>query len=157
MVDELVDRLDRAGFPGITASFHPVFENIDSGGTRLTELAARADVTHQAMGDLVSALEARGYVERRADPIDGRARLVCLTPLGRRMVRRALREMGAIEEAWQRRFEASGCPDFRAALEAAVTSARADLARAPTRDLAPRLAQRQRRTVERLSGRDRQR
>jgi hypothetical protein len=29
MVVDLVDRLDAAGFSGISATFHPVFENID--------------------------------------------------------------------------------------------------------------------------------
>jgi DNA-binding MarR family transcriptional regulator len=123
MVVDLVDRLDAAGFAGISAAFHPVFENIDSQGTRLTELAARAEMTHQSMGELVATLERRGYLQRRPDPTDGRARLVCLTPQGQQFLRRALREIREIEASWQRRFDAVGVPDLRFALEAAVSSA----------------------------------
>ena len=57
-------------------------------------------MTHQSMGELVRTLEARGYVERVADPHDGRARLVRLTAKGRQMVRTALAEIAAIEQDW---------------------------------------------------------
>jgi DNA-binding MarR family transcriptional regulator len=104
MVDELVERLDAAGYPDISATYHPVFENIDRDGTRLTDLAARAAMTHQSMGELVATLEQRGYVERRPDPSDGRARLVALTPQGRRLVRISITELNAIEAKWQARW-----------------------------------------------------
>ena len=120
MVDELIARLEAAGYRDINAAFHPVFENVDPGGTRLTELAARTGMTHQSMGELVNALEQRGYLERRSDPTDGRVRLVCLTAKGRQLVRRAVREIKAIEAVWNARFEAAGFADFRAALEASL-------------------------------------
>ncbi|GAC1526112.1 MAG: hypothetical protein NVS2B4_02580 [Ramlibacter sp.] len=51
-------------------------------GSRLTELAKRANMTKQAMGDLVTQCEAWGLVVRRPDPLDGRARLVTFTDIG---------------------------------------------------------------------------
>ena len=51
-------------------------------GSRLTELAERAGMTKQAMGDLVDQCEAWGLVTRRPDSRDARARLVCFTPDG---------------------------------------------------------------------------
>jgi DNA-binding MarR family transcriptional regulator len=120
MVDELTARVRAAGFDDLNASHHPVFENLDPRGTRLTDLAVRAGMTHQSMGELVAALEQRGYLERRVDPTDGRARLVCLTPKGRRMVRSALHEIEQIETSWRHRLEASGCLKLRAAIENAV-------------------------------------
>ncbi len=117
MVEELVERLAAAGYADLPPAYHPVFENIDRGGTRLTVLAARAGVTHQSMSELVAVLERRGYVERRPDPLDGRARLVCLTERGREMVRVALREITAIEAAWLDRIDrAGGGRDLRRAL-----------------------------------------
>ena len=84
MVDELVRRLEADGYRGVPPAYHAVFENIDPEGTRLSDLAARADMTHQSMSELVAALERRGWVERtRPSPTDRRARLVCLTPEGR--------------------------------------------------------------------------
>jgi DNA-binding MarR family transcriptional regulator len=124
MVGELTARLADAGFPDITPAFHPVFENLDPGGTRLTELAARAGMTHQSMGELVAKLETLGYVTRTADPADGRARLVRLTPKGREMVRQAIREFAAIWDGWARRLADAGLQgDLVAALETALAGA----------------------------------
>lgn len=100
MVAELIERLHAAGYTEISAGHHPLFENIDPQGTRLSVLAARGGITHQSMSELVASLERRGYVERRPDPSDGRARLVCLTPEGQKMVRKARREIWRIERAW---------------------------------------------------------
>jgi DNA-binding MarR family transcriptional regulator len=104
MVSKLTENLARAGFDDLNTSHHPVFENIDPDGTRLTDLAARAGMTHQSMSELVAALVARGYLQRRSDPSDGRARLICLTDKGRRMVRQALREITSIESEWEAEF-----------------------------------------------------
>lgn len=107
-VDELVTRLQAAGYPDITSAHHPVFYNLDPGGTRLTELAVRARMTHQSMGELVGVLERLGYVSRRPDPADGRARLVELTRRGTAAVRRARAEVSSIEAAWASRFRRAG-------------------------------------------------
>jgi DNA-binding MarR family transcriptional regulator len=54
-------------------------------GLRPTELAAQLQITKQSINDLVSHLEQRGYLVRKPDPIDGRARVVRLTAKGRRL------------------------------------------------------------------------
>ena len=133
MVDELIERLHAAGFDDISAAHHPVLENIDARGTRLTVLAARTGMTHQSMGELVEALERRGYVERRADHSDGRAGLVALTADGRRLARRALVEIAEIEDAWLERLARAGLDqDLRTALGAALRDGHAaDLAKEP--------------------------
>ena len=48
----------------------------------MTDLAARAAMTKQAMRELVVHLEERGYVEVVPHPDDGRAKLVTLTDRG---------------------------------------------------------------------------
>lgn len=108
MVDELVDRMHRAGYPDCTAAHHAVFEVIDPAGTRLTVLAERTGMTHQSMSELVAAMERLGYVARVTDPSDGRARLVQLTARGRQQVRRAIREIAAIEREWTQRWTRAG-------------------------------------------------
>jgi DNA-binding MarR family transcriptional regulator len=121
MTDELVARITAAGFPNLRASHGRLFENLDPQGTRLSELAARAQVTHQSMSELYASLEKAGYVERRPDPADGRAKLVCLTPLGRRMLRFAVGEIAAIETTWFGKMpRAAGTEALRAALHAAL-------------------------------------
>lgn len=116
MIEELTSRVEDAGYPDIRPSDSRVFENLDPDGMRLTVLAARAQMTHQSMSELVYGLEARGYVERIADPSDRRARLICLTPRGRALMRVALSELADIEAAWLRRLEAAGCGELRGAL-----------------------------------------
>jgi DNA-binding MarR family transcriptional regulator len=60
-------------------------------GMTQTALAADLDLTKVAIGGLIDRLEAAGFVERRADRNDGRARRVYLTRAGAKMV-------GAIRE-----------------------------------------------------------
>ena len=52
------------------------------GGSRLTDLAASAGMSKQAMADLVNQCEAWGLVRREADPLDKRARRVVFTDTG---------------------------------------------------------------------------
>jgi DNA-binding MarR family transcriptional regulator len=52
-------------------------------GLRLTDVAARAGMAPQSMGELVDDLAAKGYVERREDPADRRAKRIYLTGKGR--------------------------------------------------------------------------
>jgi DNA-binding MarR family transcriptional regulator len=121
MVEELVERLQAAGYDDTTAAHHPVFENIDPDGTRLTVLAERAGITHQSMAELVRVLEQRDYVKRRPDPSDRRARLVQLTAKGRRAVRQAIAEIAVIEEEWRERLARAGLEaDPRELLEASL-------------------------------------
>jgi DNA-binding MarR family transcriptional regulator len=116
MIDELIDRVVAAGYPDIRPSDSRVFENLDPSGTRLNELAVRSHMTHQSMSELVIGLESRGYVQRMPDPADRRARLVCLTPRGRELMRVALTALAEIETEWLRRLETVGCDDLRGAL-----------------------------------------
>lgn len=51
-------------------------------GSRLTELAAAAGMSKQAMGDLVTQCEAWGLVRREPDPRDARARRIVFTDTG---------------------------------------------------------------------------
>ena len=127
MVEELVERLNATGYADITAAHHPVFENVDPAGTRLTVLAARTGMTHQSMGELVGVLEGRGYLERRADRLDRRARLVRLTPKGRQLARTALSEIEKIEERWLERYRRSDSDEeLRAVLERGLRESEAE-------------------------------
>lgn len=67
-------------------------------GLRLTEMAARAGITLQSMGELVDDLEARGYLERRPDPDDRRAKRIHLTTRGRKNARIAKQAVADVED-----------------------------------------------------------
>ena len=59
-----------------------LFHYLREGGLRLTKLAERTHTTKQALLYTINQLEAAGYVERVADPTDGRAKIIRLTQRG---------------------------------------------------------------------------
>jgi DNA-binding MarR family transcriptional regulator len=77
----IVDGVVGAGYPQ-KPSHSAVFAQIKREGSRLTDLARGANMTPQSMSEVVAELIDLGYVERRPDPTDGRAKLIVLTPRG---------------------------------------------------------------------------
>ena len=107
----------------VTAAGHPVtlaqarvFQRIDPGGSRLTDLAAAAQVTKQTAGFLVDQLEQAGYVERVRDPTDARARLVRITRRGYDAITVAREAEARIEAEWRAHLGADGLERLRADL-----------------------------------------
>ena len=93
----IVEGVVSAGFPQRPAH-SAVFAHIDvESGTRLSTLAARANITPQAMGELVDDLERLEYLVRQPDPADRRAKLILLTEKGRACVAAAQRTIAGIE------------------------------------------------------------
>jgi DNA-binding MarR family transcriptional regulator len=93
----IVEGVNAAGFPNRPAH-SSVMAHIDiEGGTRLTTIAARANITPQAVGELVDDLERLGYVVRQPDPDDRRAKRVVLTRRGRESVVAAFHVIAALE------------------------------------------------------------
>src|ERR687891_1730420 len=93
----IVEGVNAAGFPNRPAH-SAVMAHIDvDGGTRLTTIAARANITPQAVGELVDDLERLGYVVRQPDPDDRRAKRVVLTQRGRECVAAAFDVIAALE------------------------------------------------------------
>ena len=77
----IIERLRASGFPEVRPAHGKVFEHVGD-GRRVSEMAERAQVTKQSMGELVATLERAGYVERVPDPTDRRAQLVRTTARG---------------------------------------------------------------------------
>src|SRR5690606_23391637 len=77
VIDDLYRHLLEAGYEDLRPTHClNVFRFMDCDGTRPGALAARAGMTPQAMGELVTYLERHGYVRRVPDPSDGRGRVV---------------------------------------------------------------------------------
>ena len=93
----IVEGVNAAGFPQRPAH-SAVMAHIDvNGGTRLSTIAARANITPQAVGELVDDLERLGYVVRQPDPDDRRAKRIVLTDRGRESIAAALDTIATIE------------------------------------------------------------
>jgi DNA-binding MarR family transcriptional regulator len=87
----------RAGY-AVKPSHSAVFGQMTDQGARLTELARVANMTPQAMGELVDELEGLGYLVRTPDPTDRRAKLIMLTESGRQCVAAGVATIGDIED-----------------------------------------------------------
>ncbi len=96
---DLEEAIHSGGHPSLQPKHGAVFAQLTEAGTRSTTLARGAGVTKASMGQLIDELESRGYVERRADPSDRRAKLV--VPTAKALdVLRILREFN---QRWERR------------------------------------------------------
>jgi DNA-binding MarR family transcriptional regulator len=108
--------LAEAGFDDVRPAHTAVFQHIDAEGSRLTDLAERAQITKQSMGYLVDYLEERGYLERRPDPSDRRVALICLTDRGWDEIQTALTIIAQVEVEWTRSLGKTRMRELRQAL-----------------------------------------
>jgi DNA-binding MarR family transcriptional regulator len=91
-------RLAERGHPEVRAAHSAVFQYLDDTGTTVSLLAERAQMTKQAMAELVHHLEAHEYLSRVPDPADRRAKLVLATERGREVLAIARALVPEIEE-----------------------------------------------------------
>jgi DNA-binding MarR family transcriptional regulator len=80
--DLALTRLHEAGHAAVRPAHSAVFQYLDETGTTVSQLAERAQMTKQAMAELVLHLEAHGYVARAPNPGDRRSKLVLPTQRG---------------------------------------------------------------------------
>jgi DNA-binding MarR family transcriptional regulator len=121
---ELFERLAERGHGDLQPRHAAVLAYLDEDGIRATELARLTGLHKQVVGRLVDELEQLGYVERRPDPSDRRAKLVVPTKRGLEQMRVADQIVAEIEH---RHAEAAGpgrYAEFRNALRAVVSRAR---------------------------------
>jgi DNA-binding MarR family transcriptional regulator len=117
-IAKLRERIAEAGHPDIREGHGCVFGFIDlEQGSRLTDLAASAGLTKQAVGEAVTELERLGYVKRVPDPQDGRAKIIKLTDRGMDAVIKGRRIFAGIEQEWAEQIG----PELVACLREAAT------------------------------------
>jgi len=84
--DLVISRLTERGHAEVRPAHGTVFQYLDDTGTTVSALAERAQMTKQAMAELVRHLESHGYLERIPDPDDRRAKLVLPTAKGQEVI-----------------------------------------------------------------------
>jgi DNA-binding MarR family transcriptional regulator len=119
MAHQLREHLRREGYGDQTLAQSRIFGSIPPDGIRLTDLAERAQLTKQAVGELVDQMEAAGYVERSPDPGDARAKLIGFTAKGWRAVETALTVFGDMENLLAEHLGADRLATTREVLELA--------------------------------------
>lgn len=93
----LHEEMARAGYDDLGRSDGVVFRMLHAQPRTVSDLAARLEITKQGAAQIVEDMERRGYVVRRPDPADRRARLVDLSDRGREALRVARGFHGAYE------------------------------------------------------------
>ena len=78
------------GYGGLRPSLGPFMSLIWIEGRPLTAIASQLAISKQACSQLANLAEAAGYLERKPDPEDRRAKLVMLTARGRKLVEHAV-------------------------------------------------------------------
>src|SRR5215207_3144365 len=102
---ELFDRLSEAGYEDLRPRHAEVLAYLDEDGVRATDLARLTGRHKQLIGRLIDELEQLGYLERRPDPADRRAKLIVPTERGLAQMRLGDEVIAEIE---RRHAEANG-------------------------------------------------
>ncbi|UOZ03462.1 MarR family winged helix-turn-helix transcriptional regulator [Amycolatopsis sp. WQ 127309] len=113
---ELFATLAERGFGDLHARHGAVLAYLDPDGVRATDLSRLSGLHKQVIGTVIDELEALGYVERRPDPADRRAKLVCPTERGRAQMKAADRIMSGIQDRHARRLGREEFARFKSAL-----------------------------------------
>lgn len=95
-------KVQASGFPDFAGTLATLVRIMRQPGSRVGDLAARARMSSQGMGQIVAEMTRRGYVRTEADPADGRARIVIYTPRGRRLAQTALAAVEEVEREYRR-------------------------------------------------------
>jgi DNA-binding MarR family transcriptional regulator len=99
---ELFDSAEADGrFHDIRFPHLQVWGNIGTEGIRLTDLAAKAQLSLAACSELVDELQELGYLERQPDPSDGRAKLIFPNAKGREVLDAAGHAVADLEQHWR--------------------------------------------------------
>jgi DNA-binding MarR family transcriptional regulator len=118
--DELFSRLATAGYTDLQPRHWAVLAYLDEDGVRATELARLSGRHKQIVGRLVDELEELGYLERRPDPEDRRAKLVVPTERGLDQLRLGDEIVAEIEARHASEIGGRNYAEFRDALRAVV-------------------------------------
>lgn len=109
--------LRNEGYPSVRRTHLNLLRHIDMDGTRITEIAERAGVTKQAVGQLVATCMEAGLVDVHCDPNDRRAKLVQFTSTGRALILAQLSVFERIDAELTALLGDRAYQDLRASLE----------------------------------------
>jgi DNA-binding MarR family transcriptional regulator len=110
LIDGLHDRLQAQGWPDVRPAYGFVLLAARGQPASVTGLASLMGMSKQAASKLVEAMVAGGYLERGADPEDGRQRPVHLTARGEELLRSVEQIYAELEAQWT---EVIGAPSIQ--------------------------------------------
>jgi DNA-binding MarR family transcriptional regulator len=117
-VRELREAHAKEGFGDTGRSDGYVFRALATRPMTVSDLAVRLGISKQGAGQIIDDMQQRGYVERRSDPSDGRARLVYLSGRGEAALASARR----FHQRYERRLARAHGPELVATLRVALAA-----------------------------------
>ena len=99
---EVLDALHAAGYADLTPADLDILRFIKPDGSRAVDIARLAGITKQGVAKALTDLEARGYVRRRADAADSRAKVVEFTRAGETLIGKAIEAIRRVEHRYER-------------------------------------------------------
>lgn len=118
LLEEARQLLLRDGEDGLRPSHFRVIGNVPpDAGITITELAERVGMTKQGIGQFVTQLAHRGYLDTESDRNDRRVRVVRRTARGQAAIHRLTRMLRTLERDWAKRVGAERYRDFREVLD----------------------------------------
>ncbi|MDQ4054444.1 MAG: MarR family winged helix-turn-helix transcriptional regulator [Actinomycetota bacterium] len=101
---DMVRRANQGGYPEVKQAHNAVFATLPESGARATDMAERAGITRQSMGEIIRDMADLGIVEMSPDPDDRRAKLVTFTSYGRGMARQGYGRILELEQRFAEEF-----------------------------------------------------
>jgi DNA-binding MarR family transcriptional regulator len=124
--DQLWEHLGSKGFDDLGSAYGYVFRALADEELSQRELATRLGITDQGMAKILGEMVARGYVERRPDPVDARVKRLRLGKRGRSALGAARRFHADFEQSLAKEVGAAAVAALRRTLE--VIARRGDTA-----------------------------
>jgi DNA-binding MarR family transcriptional regulator len=108
------------GHTQLRAAHDPVFATLPQQGARASDMANRAGITKQSMGEAIRDMVGLGLLEMQEDPSDRRAKLVKYTDAGLEVAQGGKRYMYELEQQWIEKFGKDNYETAREILEGIV-------------------------------------
>lgn len=113
----LMNKLIERGHLGLKMSFSAVLSHLGFAETRLVDIAERAGMTKQAVGQIADEIERLGYIRRVPDRNDGRAKNLVFTERGEQLIAYSLLAMEEVEQELMAELGEAEFQQFKAAIE----------------------------------------
>jgi DNA-binding MarR family transcriptional regulator len=129
---EMVHAARESGYSEIRLAHNAVFATLYGEAARTSDMAARAGITKQSMGEVVRELADLGILQVNPDPDDGRAKLVSYTDFGIEVTVNGTRHLEDLERRFVEQFGADDYEATRRVLEGVIATFAAETPREET-------------------------
>ncbi|MGA9102670.1 MarR family winged helix-turn-helix transcriptional regulator [Aeromicrobium sp.] len=117
MQTDMVRQAHERGYTEVKQAHNAVFGFLGEHGARASDMAERAGMTRQSMGEIIRDLVNLGILETRPDPTDRRAKVVVYTPKGLELTTGGFQYILGLEEQFAEEIGAEPYEELRAGLE----------------------------------------